>query len=83
MHTNGLILHMQRQWIDSSVLASVGYDRGALTLEVEFKSGEVYRYANVPFSVVEQLMLASSHGRYFSKQIRNRFRARKVEANHG
>lgn len=71
---------MQRQWLDSSVLASVGYDRGTLTLEVEFKKdGAVYQYRNVPFSVVEQLMLAGSHGRYFSRQIRDRFRSRRVQ----
>lgn len=60
------------------MLSSVGYDGGTLTLEVEFKNGTVYRYFNVPFSTVEQLMLAGSHGRYFSRQIRDRFRSRKM-----
>ena len=60
------------------MLSSVGYDGGTLTLEVEFKDRSVYRYFNVPFSTVEQLMQAGSHGRYFSRQIRTRFRSRKM-----
>jgi len=69
---------LQRQWIESSVLASVGYDGGTLTLEVEFKNGHVYRYFNVPFSTVEGLMLASSAGKFFSRQIRDRFKCRQM-----
>jgi hypothetical protein len=34
----------------------------------------------VPYVVVEQLMTAGSIGRYFSKQIRNRFRSRRMVA---
>lgn len=70
---------MQRQWIEnSSVIAAVGYDNANLTLEIEFKNGTVYRYFNVPYVVVEQLMMASSHGRYFGSHIRGRFRNRRM-----
>lgn len=69
---------MQRQWIESSVLASVGYDRGGHVLEVEFKHGGVYRYAGVPEQTIEGLMTAGSHGSYFGRQIRNRYRSQKV-----
>jgi hypothetical protein len=69
---------MQRQWVESSVLASVGYDRGRGVLEVEFKNGGVYQYFSVPGRVAEELAAAGSHGQFFSKQIRDRFRNRKV-----
>jgi hypothetical protein len=76
---------VQRQWIESSVIAAVGYDPASMTLEVEFrgKAGEetggvVYRYSNVPYIVVEELMTAGSPGKYFGRHVRNRFRGRRV-----
>ncbi|MGN6506561.1 MAG: KTSC domain-containing protein, partial [Tepidisphaeraceae bacterium] len=47
-------------------------------LEVEFKNGHVYRYFNVPFSTVEGLMHAGSAGKFFSRQIRDRFKCRQM-----
>lgn len=61
---------MNRQKVDSSDLASVGYDPQAQTLEVEFNHGEVYQYYNVPKSVYDGLMNASSHGQYFDRNIK-------------
>ena len=69
---------MQRQWVESSVRASVGYDRGRGVLEVEFKNGGVYQYFSVPGRIAEELAAAGSHGRFFSKQVRGRYRDRKV-----
>ena len=69
---------MQRQWIESSVLASVGYDRGGHVLEVEFKNGGVYRYFNVPEQTVESLATARSHGSFFGREIRTRFKWKKI-----
>lgn len=60
------------------MLASVGYDGGRRALEVEFKNGHVYRYFNVPFSTVEGLMHAGSAGKFFSRQIRDRFKCRQM-----
>jgi len=68
------------QSVESSSLSAVGYDHANLTLEVQFKNGGVYRYFNVPYGVVEQLMTARSLGRYFAKEIRNRFRSRRMDA---
>jgi hypothetical protein len=69
---------MQRQWIESSVLASVGYDRFEHVLEVEFRRGGVYRYFEVPEAAVEELMTEGSHGQYFATRIRDRFRSRRI-----
>jgi hypothetical protein len=69
---------MQRTWIESSVLVSVGYDRFEQVLEVEFKRGGVYRYFDVPESAVEGLLTQGSHGSYFATQIRDRYRSRRV-----
>jgi hypothetical protein len=74
---------VQTQVVESTSLSAVGYDPANLTLEVQFKSGEVYRYFNVPYVVVEQLMTAGSVGRYFAKQVRNRFRSRRIDGGEG
>ncbi len=62
---------MQRKPVDSSNLASVGYDSDAKILEIEFNSGGIYQYFDVPESVYEGLMSASSHGTYFDQNIKN------------
>jgi len=62
---------MERIPVCSSDLASVGYDRETFTLEIEFKSGSIYQYFNVPYEVYEGLMNAISKGTYFQNHIRN------------
>lgn len=69
---------MNRQSVESSNLASVGYDAENEILEVEFKHGGVYQYFDVPQNVYEELMNASSHGVYFSANIRNDYEFRKL-----
>ena len=64
---------MQRQPVVSSNLWSVGYDREALVLEIEFQGGRVYRYFGVPESVYAGLMGAGSKGTYFSTFIKDRY----------
>lgn len=64
---------MKRQSVDSSNLASIGYDASSQILEVEFKHGGVYQYKDVPEDEYEALMNADSHGKYFSANIKNQF----------
>lgn len=62
---------MKRNQVDSSSLASVGYDEENEILEVEFNYGGIYQYFDVPKEEYEALMNAPSHGRYYSLNIRN------------
>lgn len=62
---------MDRQPVSSSHLASIGYNSDSETLEVEFSSGRVYEYYNVPQFMYERLMEASSIGAFFNAEIRN------------
>lgn len=62
-----------RQPLKSSSLASVGYERGSRTLELEFRKGGVYRYFEVPAALHEALLRAPSKGRFFAAELRNRF----------
>jgi len=61
---------MERQTVDSSNLASIGYDSNSLILEIEFNHGGVYQYYDVPESIYSDLMDASSHGQYFDRNIK-------------
>lgn len=61
---------MNRIPVSSSNLASVGYDAENMVLEVEFHSGGIYQYFNVPASKYEALMKANSHGTYFDVHIK-------------
>jgi len=61
-----------RTVIVSSVLASMRYSLEAI-LELEFRTGAIYRYVAVPPVVVEGLIAAESKGAYFNHHIRNRF----------
>ena len=69
---------MNRTPVNSSTVASVGYDPNTLTLEVEFKEGSVYQYFDVPETVYHELMRASSVGQFMHANIKNNYRYTKV-----
>jgi hypothetical protein len=73
---------MDREDVDSSAIASVGFqvgfgiETGALyrfvpgILEIQFTDGSVYRYHNVPGNIVQEMMESASPGAYFNFSIR-------------
>lgn len=69
---------MEREPVSSSNLASVGYDENTETLEIEFSSGSVYEYRNVPPGIFSELMGAGSLGSFFNREIRTSFPYEKV-----
>lgn len=69
---------MDRVPVVSSNIRSVGYDPTSSILEVEFNSGSVYQYLNVPESEYEGLMNAASKGRYLNRNIKGRYEDIKV-----
>jgi hypothetical protein len=58
----------------STTLATVAYDHASHILQLEFRSGAVYRYFGVPAEMHDGLLGASSKGRYFNREIREHFR---------
>lgn len=56
--------------VESSQIKSVGYNEATHNLDIEFKSGGIYRYANVPREVHQALVTAPSIGSYFYKHIK-------------
>jgi len=59
--------------VESTTLLAMGYDETREILQLEFRSHSVYRYFEVPVSVYEGLVAASSKGRCFNGMIRGRF----------
>lgn len=70
---------MRRLGVESSAIRSVGYDSALALLEIEFTSGDVYRYHAVPPSVHQALMDAESKGRCFVASIRDVYPTVRVE----
>jgi hypothetical protein len=64
---------VKRDPVSSSNIVSVGYDAPSETLEVEFTSGSVYQYYNVPQSIYDAFFKAPSAGQFFAYQIKNAF----------
>lgn len=69
---------MKRKKVDSSNLASVGYDEKTKTLEIRFQKGGVYQYSGVPKRTYTRLMAASSLGSFFHKYIKETYAFTKV-----
>lgn len=64
---------MERTHVSSSAISSIGYDERSSVLEVEFSSGAVYDYLNVPERVYRDLLKAPSIGSFVSRRVRDRY----------
>lgn len=57
---------MEREYVESSLIASVGYDSSVSILEVEFKNGgAIWQYFDVPENTYNELRNAGSIGKFF------------------
>lgn len=64
---------MQREPLDSTALVSAGYDPITQELEIEFRSGRIYRYKGVPQGAYDFLLRASSKGGYLNRMIEGHY----------
>ena len=71
---------MQRTEVSSGQIRSIGYDEAARTLEVEFTSGGVYVYRDVPPEAYQDFMNADSKGRYFAIFVRANYEYERLHA---
>jgi hypothetical protein len=68
--------------IKSSMFSAINYNPDTAesgTMELTFKNGTVYRYANVPPEVYAEFMASESLGKFFAAMIRNVYRAERVD----
>ena len=66
---------MDMQPVNSSMIASIGYDPETKVLSVEFTKGGTYEYAEVPPEEHEAFMNAESVGKYFLVHIKPNYEA--------
>lgn len=69
---------MDRTPVSSSNIRSIGYDSQSATLKVEFSSGDIYQYFDVPEHLYQQFLHASSHGQFLNDNIRYSYRYQKI-----
>jgi hypothetical protein len=61
-------------FLRSSNLRAAAYEPATGVLTIEFRNGRAYTYAAVPQNVYAGLLAAGSHGRFFHRWIRGRYR---------
>ena len=64
---------MDRDYVESSMITSFGFDPSISTLEIEFKSGVVWQYFDVPESIYYEMKSASSCGKFFHASIKGQY----------
>lgn len=65
--------------VKSRMILGVRYDEETYHLDIVFRTGEKYRYKNVPLFVFEGLMSAESHGQYMHKKVLGRFKYERLD----
>lgn len=63
---------------NSKQIAAIGYDSAAKILQVQFHSGGVYQYEDVPADMADAFAKSDSKGRFLSTHIKDRHPYRKV-----
>lgn len=69
---------MLRERLASNAIVSAGYDAATRELELEFRSGHVYRYEGVPASVHGWLLRTRNKGVFVRRMITGRYPERPV-----
>ena len=64
---------MERQDVVSSMIKSIGYDKEASILEIEFDSGVVWDYTEFPEYLWYEFESAESKGKFFHQNIKEQF----------
>lgn len=70
---------MERQEVESTTMRSVGYNQAKQVLEIEFQSGMIYQYLDIPSAIYKELLEAESKGRYFNSEIRDTYEFIRVD----
>jgi len=61
---------MERERVNSSNIAAIGHSAERSVLEVEFLSGSIYEYYDVPECIYHDLMNADSKGKYLNEFVK-------------
>lgn len=70
---------MEREYIESSMITSIGYDSSIAVLEIEFKSNSaVWQYYDVPESLYYEFRGSDSVGKFWHANIKGQFSENQV-----
>ena len=69
---------LEMDYVDSTMLSTVGYVEEERMLAIEFSRGPVYVYNNVPKNVFDELLKAPSIDDYFTENIKNGYKNKRV-----
>ena len=61
------------KYVSSSNIRAIAYNKKSLSLFVEFHSGGVYEYLNVPYWVFSDFKTSSSKGKFFHWRVKDKF----------
>ncbi len=64
---------MNRIYVMSSDIKSIGYDEGSCVLEIEFLDSSIHQYKNVPMIAHLALMTARAKGLHFRSYIQDNY----------
>jgi hypothetical protein len=70
---------MERTKVESTILLSIGYEPDSELLELEFLSGAIYGYLDVPPYAYMALMESNSKDAYFEKFIHDKYDVEKIK----
>jgi len=65
--------------VESSHMATMGYEPDTKVLQIGFKNNTLYEYFDVPPNVWEEFKAAESKGKYLAKFIKGTYQYKKVE----
>ena len=69
---------MEREYVESSMITSIGYDATTSTLEIEFKSsGAIWQYYGFPENLYYECK-ANSIGKFFHSHIKGQYAESRV-----
>jgi len=63
--------------INSTNLKGASYDTETKTLSTTFNNGSIYEYYEVPWEVFTKLRTAESQGKYFTSNIKDKYKFKK------
>lgn len=64
---------MEREYVQSSMIKSFGFDSSSSTLEVEFNNGVVWQYFDVSENTYYEMKSAESCGKFFNANIKDQY----------
>ena len=73
-----LIPTLELSPVDSSQISKVGYSEEHKVLAVEFNTGTLYYYKDVPKEMHEKMLKADSVGRFLNQQIKGDYEYERI-----